>query len=132
MAITTIKAIVGEDEESKIIFTNGYVLTSEHWNDCCESHYLDFNMMKNYNIGTATGKPIDIYKQSFDFSKGVPFKRVDGIGILLYDTEGNKYLINGYGYNNGYYGTNIDLVLTYGIMVKYRYNVSECQEIDEY
>lgn len=126
--IVKIKEIRGSDEDSRVIFTDGYELTSDHYQDCCESHYLDFSMLKNYNIGSATGKPINIYEQEFDFSSGVPFSRVDEMGILLYDTEGNKYLINGYGYNNGWYGDNIELVLYQNHLKKYHYDVSECQK----
>lgn len=129
--IVKILEIVGDEEDSKVVFENGYTLYSNHNSDCCEWHYLDFTMLKNYNIGTATGKKIDIYKQKFDFSNGVPFKRVDGVGILLIDTQGNKYLINGYGYNNGNYSDEIELILTKGKLVKYKYDVTECQDYSE-
>ena len=131
-SIVRILKIEGDENKSKVIFENGYTLYSEHNQDCCEWHYLDFTMLKNYNIGTATGQKINIYEQEFDFSKGIPFKKVDGVGILLIDTQGNKYLINGYGYNNGYYSDEIELVLTKGRLVKYRYDVTECQEWQQY
>lgn len=127
--IVKILKIEGNEDESQVIFENGYTLYSQHDSDCCEWHYLDFTMLKSYNIGTATGKEINIYEQKFDFSNGIPFERVKGIGVLLIDTEGNKYLINGYGYNNGYYSDEIELVLAKGILVKYRYDVTECQDV---
>lgn len=126
--IVKILRIEGNEDDSKVIFENGYTLYSDHDQDCCEWHYLDFTMLKNYNIGTATGKKINIYEQKFDFSKGIPFTRVKKVGILLIDTEGNKYLINGYGYNNGYYSDDIKLVLTKGKLIKYRYDVTSCQK----
>lgn len=126
--IVKILRIEGDEEESKVIFENDYTLYSDHESDCCEWHFLDFTMLKSCNIGTATGNKINIYEQKFDFSKGIPFRRVEGVGILLIDTEGNKYLINGYGYNNGYYSDSIELVLTKGKLVKYKYDVSECQD----
>ena len=112
-----------------LIFDDGHTLTSYHDQDCCEHHYLDFSNLGSCNVATRTGKEIDIYNQEFDFSEGVNFKKVEGVGILLYDTDGNKYLVNGYGYNNGYYGTNIELEL-YQEKLKYHYDVSECQDID--
>ena len=117
-------------EEEVVTFDDDSKLFSDHDQDCCESHYLDFEILKNYNISNKTGKTIDIYQQEFDFSNGVPFKRVEGMGILLFDKEGNSYLINGYGYNNGYYGTNIDLVYHKG-KEKHIYDVTECQKIED-
>lgn len=120
-----------EIDDDHLAFDNGCILTSDHEQDCCESHWLDFSVMSGYNVGTATGKTINIYEQVFDFSNGVTFKEVEDMGILLTDTEGNNYLVNGYGENNGYYGTNIDLVL-YDENYKtiFEYDVSNCQKID--
>ena len=123
---------IKEIREEMVIFDDGSRLFSDHLQDCCEWHYLDFNMLKDYNISPKTGKPIDIYQQEFDFLNGVPFKRVKGMGIILYDKDENGYLINGYGYNNGYYGGNIDLVYEdKNKKVLYKYNVTECQKVEE-
>lgn len=112
-------------------FDNGCILMSDHEQDCCESHWLDFSVMSGYNVGTATGKTINIYEQVFDFSNGVSFKEVEDMGILLTDIEGNNYLVNGYGENNGYYGTNIDLILCdENYKTIFEYDVSNCQKID--
>lgn len=121
-----------EVESESLTFDNGCVLMSVHEPDCCEWHWLDFSVMKTYNISTVTGKEINIFKQEFDFSNGVPFKKVEDLGIILYDIEGNRYLINGYSSNNGYYSTNIDLLYVddNGEEI-YRYDVSECQVIDD-
>lgn len=37
-------------EEERIVFDDNSRLYSYHEADCCESHYLDFNMLKNYNV----------------------------------------------------------------------------------
>ena len=107
-------------------------LTSEHSPDCCEDHYLDMQMLFDCNIGTATGLHINVREQQFELggTEGIKFKRVDGEGIILYDKQGNKYFIAGRGYNNGYYNTNIDLVLYKGNKIFKSWDVSECQEID--
>lgn len=118
--------------EESLTFDNGTVLMSTHDSDCCEWHWLDFSVMRTYNISTKNGKSINIYDQEFDFSNGVPFKKVEDIGIILDDVDGNHYLICGYGSNNGYYGTNIDLVYcnSDGDRI-YEYDVTECQEVSE-
>ena len=116
-------------EEERVTFDDGSVLESYHETDCCEYHYLDFNLLKNYNVSTKTGKTINIYEQEFDFSNGVTFKRVDKVGILLFDVDENGYLINGYGVNNGYYSDEIILVYKNG-KEEHRYDVTECQKVD--
>lgn len=116
-------------EEERIVFDDNSRLYSYHETNCCESHYLDFNMLKNYNVSPKTGRTLDIYQQEFDFSNGVNFKRVEGMGILLFDVEGNSYLINGYGYNNGYYSDEIILIYEKD-KEEHRYDVSECQTIN--
>lgn len=122
--------ITNIDDES-LIFDDRSMLFTVHEQDCCESHYLDFSVMKMYNINKY-GRPLNIYEQEFDFSEGVPFKKVEDIGIILFDTDENRYLICGYGYNNGYYGTAIDLrYCDEDGNIIYRYDVTECQEIQE-
>lgn len=119
-------------EDEKLIFDDGSVLMSTHDQDCCEWHWLDFSIMKLYNVGVTTGKPIDIYQQEFDFSHGVTFKKVEDIGIILLDAEENKYLICGYGNNNGYYGTNLDLVyIDPSGQEVCSYDITECQEVSD-
>jgi len=123
---TTITEI-GDDY---IKFSNGTILKSIHDQECCECHWLDFSVMKFYNVATTTGKELDIYKTKFDFSKGIPFEKVEGMGILLIDTNGNKFLVNGYGENNGYYGNNINLIYSFNNMPIYWADVSKCQKIN--
>lgn len=118
--------------EEELIFDDGSILMSAHDQDCCEWHWLDFSVMSYYNVGTSSGKEINILEQEFDFSNGVTFKKVEDVGILLMDTDDNKYLICGYGSNNGYYGTNINLEYRDrdGNII-FEYDVSECQEISD-
>lgn len=116
---------------TEVIFDDGSILTSEHRPDCCENHYIDFSNLALCNLDVVTGETINIYEREFDFSNRINFGRVDGVGVLLYDTKGSKYLCNGYGYNNGYYSTDIDLVLKApNGEVAYLYDVSECQDIE--
>lgn len=121
---------IKEIEDEEVIFDDGSKLYSDHKLRCCEWHWLDFSILKYYNVSTKTGKTIDIYQQEFDFSNGVTFKKVEDVGILLYDKEKNAYLINGYGSNNGNYETDIILIYEDKDNKKLKYDISECQEIE--
>lgn len=52
---------------------------------------------------------------------------VSGQGILLVDTEGNKFLINGYNVNNGYYSCNLSVVFQKDGEDIYVEDISSCQ-----
>ena len=107
-------------DEEEIVFDNGFIITSFHDTECCEYHYLDFSYLELYK---------DIYNKEFDIKEEIKFKRIPGQGILLFDTENNKYLINGYGENNGYYSDEITLELydDHGDIIS-QYDVSTCQD----
>jgi hypothetical protein len=100
-----------------ITFSNGLVLSSDHQQDCCESHYLSFSDLK---LEDFDGLEFDLTDESF-------FARVPDYGIRLIPINGHQISVPGYGSNNGYYGSNIDLVLSDGR----RFDVSECQVISE-
>lgn len=104
-------------DRNGIIFNDCSHLYSEHSQDCCESHELSFEHLT-----------LEDFKDlKFDL-RGDFFERVDGYGIRLKPVNGFPVAIPGYGSNNGYYGTNIDLVVNFGEEVK-RFDVSECQVI---
>jgi hypothetical protein len=68
----------------------------------------------------------------FDLTNDNFFKKIEDYGIELVPIKGWSVKIPGHGSNNGYYGTNIDLVLTYENGEEYkRYDVSECQVIKD-
>lgn len=110
-----------------IIFNDGSMLTSAHEQDCCESHYLDFSnedeqslkqlKFKAYNDG---GLDISIVS------------KIEGYGIELKPLNDHPLRIPGYGYNNGYYST--ELILEYidkNRQLVWSLDVSECQHIDD-
>lgn len=105
-----------------ILFDNDIFLDSDHDSDCCEHHELTFN---NLTIK-------DFEDLEFDLSNDDFFKRIPYYGIELVPIKGHSVKIPGHGYNNGYYGSNIDLVLTNedGKLYK-KYDISECQVIKE-
>lgn len=113
--ITKIKEI----KEDIIYFENGFKLYSDHDQACCESHYLDFEHIKEED-----------YKDlEFDLSNDNFFTRIEDYGIALNATNNFPLRIPGYGYNNGYYGSNIDLILETDKGLR-TYDVSECQIIE--
>lgn len=99
-----------------ITFSNGTKLYSEHEQDCCESHELCF----------ADLTLIDFEDLEFNLSNDNFFKRVPDYGIELVPISGHSVKVPGYGYNNGYYGNNIDLVLE-SKEERRVFGISECQ-----
>ena len=67
----------------------------------------------------------------FDLSNDDFFKKIEDFGIELIPIKGHSIKIPGHGYNNGYYGTNIDLTIEKDRVVIKRYDVSECQVIED-
>lgn len=104
-----------------ITFDNGIKLFSNHDKDCCEHHELT---MSDLTMDDFEGLEFDLTNDNF-------FNRIPEYGIELIPIKGHSVKIPGHGSNNGYYGTNIDLVLehTDGKLYK-KYDVSECQKID--
>jgi hypothetical protein len=101
-----------------ICFEEGYSLSSDHSQDCCESHSLDFS-----NTGLEEFQDLEFDLSSDDF-----FEKVENYGIRLKPLNGHPISVPGYGYNNGYYSTNLELVVT-GPNYNKTYDITECQEI---
>ena len=107
-------------EEELITFDDGSTLCSSHHSDCCESHYID-----------ASGIELNEVKDlEFDLTKPLEdlIERVEGYGIRLKSTNNFALPITAYGYNNGYYGTNIDLTLQTANKTE-TIDITECQDI---
>lgn len=107
-------------EKEKLLFDDGSTLYSEHWQDCCEEHYLDFS---NLSIE-------DFYGLEFDL-KNTFFNRIEGYGIELIPVFGHSVKIPGYGFNNGYYSHNLDLVLKFNDGSEIKFNITDCQDVFE-
>jgi len=102
-----------------IEFDNGSTLESYHESDCCENHYLS---LKDLSLEEFEGLEFDLSNDNF-------FERVEGYGIRLIPVNGHPVSIPGYGYNNGYYSSHLDLVLTENGEERV-FNISECQVIE--
>jgi len=104
-----------------IMFDNGIFLSSDHTSDCCESHYLDFT---HITIDEFEGLEFDLTQDDF-------FERIDDYGIALKPLNGHPVRIPGYGYNNGYYSSHLDLVLSDWKGFKKVFDISKCQDITD-
>jgi len=113
---TKVEKVTGDE----IVFDNGWTLSSYHESDCCESHYLD--------IGSLS--LADFEGLSFDLSSDAFFERVEDYGIRLIPINGHPVSIAGYGYNNGYYSSQLTLVLERGKDRK-TFDITECQEVKD-
>ena len=102
-----------------ITFDNGARLYSNHKSDCCESHYLS---LADLALAEFEGLEFDISNDNF-------FERSVGYGIALKPLNGHPVRIPGYGYNNGYYSSQLDLILK-GNGFEKVYDVSDCQVIE--
>lgn len=103
-----------------LLFDNGAELSSAHDQDCCEDHYLHF--------GDLTIEDFD--ELEFDLSGDNWFRRIEGYGIELVPIHGHTVKIPGYGTNNGYYSSNLDLVLEVDGAPARVYKIDECQDVD--
>ena len=110
---------VSSVNDEELVFDDGSKLFSEHGQDCCESHFLSF---KDLSINDFDG--ID-----FDLSGDTFFEKVDGFGIRLIPIDGHTISIPGYGYNNGYYSSDLTLVVV-STGIRRDFDISECQEIE--
>lgn len=99
-------------------FDNGTKMYSDHESDCCERHWLDF---EHLSLDDFSDLEFDLSGDSF-------FKKIDGYGIELIPVSGHSVKIAGYGANNGYYSTELTLVISNDKTEK-RFDITECQEI---
>lgn len=103
-----------------IIFDGNIILTSNHDTDCCESHYLD---MEHINLSDFDDLEFNLDCETF-------FSRIEGYGIELNPISGHSVKIPGYGSNNGYYSSQLDLILS-GPNIYKKFDITECQDISE-
>jgi len=105
--------------DDSIIFDDETELSSDHEQDCCEGHYLSFSDLTME----------DFEDLEFNLENDNFFNKIEDYGIELVPLKGHSVKIPGYGYNNGYYSTNLTLVLSKGHGEGKSYDISECQVI---
>ena len=67
----------------------------------------------------------------FDLTSDSFFERIEGYGITLKPLNGHPVRIPGYGFNNGYYSSNLILTLNNKKGFVKSFDISDCQEITE-
>lgn len=105
-------------DSDTIEFDNGVMLYSEHQQDCCENHYLS---MSDLTLSDFEGLEFDLSDDNF-------FERIEDYGIALKPIRGFSVKIPGYASNNGYYSSNLSLVLSTNNGFKKTFDISECQK----
>lgn len=116
-----LKVVQIGDEE--LIFDDGSKLYSYHEQECGESHYLSFDDLE---LRDFEGLQFDLTNDNF-------FNRIPGYGIELIPINGCPVKIPGYGYQNGYYCDDIDLVVKIGKTGEIKsYDITECQDYTPY
>lgn len=103
-------------EEERIIFDNGSVLESYHEQDCCENHYVDFTSIndqgfENENFPEQLRDIISTEADPLEVDEWGEFNISSFFNIK--DKQGNKYTLTIYNSNNGYYSTDVSLILTH-------------------
>ena len=103
-------------EEQRIIFDNGSVLESYHEQDCCEDHYVDFTSIndqgfENENFPEQLRDIIATEADPLEVNEWGEFN-IDSF-FDIKDKQGNKYTLTIYNSNNGYYSTDVNLILTH-------------------
>ena len=114
-------AKIKEIKNDIIYFENGYELYSDHDQDCCESHYLDFE-----HIEKSDYKDLE-----FDLSNNNFFTRIPDYGIQLNATNNFPLRIPGYGSNNGYYSDNLTLILKDNFKEQKTFDITDCQVVND-
>ena len=99
--------------DSGIIFNNGTQLSHYHIQDCCEDVYADWEYLKQYNVLPSTGENISIYDIEFDDSITNNIEYEKNMGIKLISKTGDKWFIPCYNEQNGYYSSNLNLIIEF-------------------
>lgn len=88
---------ISEITDSYIAFTNGDKITFDHYQDCCEYNYADFEQ-------------VDDYARQYEFRAPLKFEAIDEAGFRFGDGYA-MFFVPCYSEQNGYYSTGIDIYL---------------------
>ena len=103
-----------------ILFENDVFLYDYHDTSCCESHQLYF---QDLILADFEGLEFDLSNDKF-------FKRIDGYGIELIPIKGFPIRIAGHGSNNGWYSSDLTLILKDSNGDCKKFDITECQDIN--
>ncbi len=104
-----------------IEFEGGVKVGSSHESDCCEQHYLSFGHL---SVEDFEGLEFNLFGDNF-------FEKVEEFGIRLIPNNGHPVSIPGYGFNNGYYSTDLTLTIFDQTGLLREYDITECQTIED-
>lgn len=110
--------VVGLLDEG-FLFDDGFKLESEHEADCCEHHYL--------STDDLTLEDFEYLEFNLDIEGGF-FNRIEGYGIELVPINGWSVKVPGYGDNNGYYSSQLNLSLRKDGKEVANWDITECQD----
>lgn len=117
-------------DEDRIEFDNGYTLTYYHNQDCCENVYADFKNMQVNNL--IITEKIDVSKYEFSEELLDNIECIKDVGFNLITKDGIKILVSCYNSQNGYYSSDLELILTKNNGVSERKDISDCVHDDIY
>lgn len=123
---------IKEVKEESIIFNNGYKLEYYHEQDCCESVYAEFEILKDYNVSLVTGKSIDLKEIDFEESLTKLIEGVKEAGFNMISKIGEKFFVPCYNSQNGYYSSDLELILYKENNVKEELDISDFVKDDIY
>ena len=78
-----------------ILFDNGCKITYDHFQECCEENYADFNQLEDTGIETE------------DFKEPLTFESVEN--GFRFGNPGKMYYVPCYSEQNGYYTSDVDI-----------------------
>ena len=87
---------ITEVSSEYIKFDNGSIITFEHYPDCCEDNYADFEQIEEQALKT-------------EFDEQLLFEKVDGSGFRFGSRGTNMFFIPCYSYQNGDYSSDLDI-----------------------
>ena len=118
--LKNLRVINVNTKDNILEFTNNVKLYSTHEQDCCEQHYLS---LENLTLSDFDGLIFNLSNDKF-------FTKIPDYGIALKPVNGFPVRIPGYGWNNGYYSTELTLVIENKNGYNKHWNISDCQVID--
>jgi hypothetical protein len=102
-------------------FENNVSMFDIHDQDCCESHYLSYD-----NLTSKDFEGLEFNLSNDDFIEGV-----DGSGIRLKPLNNHPIFIPGYGSNNGYYSSELTLIIAKNNEIVREIDITDFQDISE-
>ena len=104
-----------EITDEKITFDNGTTLTDHHDQDCCENVYADFKQLKDTDVMTH------------EFNEHLEIEGVENAGFRI-----DKYFIPCYNEQNGYYSSDLSIIIRKSDVEFRTIDISEFVEDKEY